>query len=129
MKTLAKPINQRGPAVLWTGPGQDRLLAEVFPVPGGVAVCEVFWPEQTSAPAARFIPREIISEEHDGRGPVYLRPMEPDDDPALVDLWERWTEARDQDGYTREDAREQVRLNLDLDPTPEDDGDGTVEAV
>lgn len=110
-------LPERGPVILWTGPDEHRLIAELFQVDGGLVVVRAHWPEADSIHAAHFVPEQIIRQEYDGRGPWYLWPMEDDDQPELLQAWQSWIDRRDAQGATREDARQYAERCLGITTT------------
>jgi hypothetical protein len=110
-----KQLPKRGPVVLWTGPGESRLIAELFEAKGQLVVMGAFWPEADSPPAAAMVdPARIMQEGNEG-APWLIYAMPEDDDDALWEQWAKWLKRRDQEGTTREDARQNAESGLDID--------------
>ena len=109
-----KNLPKRGPVVLWTGPNQERLMAEIFPYQDGFVVVRAHWPEAFGTHPATFVPAGILRNEYKGRGPYYSWELEEDDKPALQEEWAAWLKVRDKPGHTREDARKMAEASLDI---------------
>lgn len=107
-------LPERGPVILWTGPEEYRLIGEVFRIDGGLVVVRAHWPDADAQHAAHFIPWENVRQEYQGRGPVYLWPMEDDDPEALRQSWAEWDRRRQDEGHTRDKAREYAERCLDI---------------
>ncbi|MCL1483660.1 MULTISPECIES: hypothetical protein [unclassified Marinobacter] len=110
-----KQLPKRGPVVLWTGPGESRLVAELFEAEGQLVVMRAFWPEADSPPAATMVDPARIEQEGNEGAPWLIYAMPEDADPALKEQWAKWLKRRDQEGTTREDARRMAQDCLDID--------------
>lgn len=109
-----KQLPKRGPVVLWTGPNQYRLIAEIFEADGGLVVMRAHWPDADSPPAAQGVDLSQIRHADNNDAPWLMWTLEDDDKPRLLAEWATWLERRDKDGTTREDARLKAENGLDI---------------
>jgi len=110
-------LPKRGPVVLWTGPNQERLMAEIFPYQDGFVVVRAHWPEAFGTHPATFVPAGILGSDYEGRDAYHRWELQEDDKPALHAEWAAWLKARDKPGWTREDARKMAEASLDIEIT------------
>lgn len=99
-----KQLPKRGPVILWTGPNQSRLIAEIFETPNGVVLLRAHWPDADSQNPSSFIPWGRLNGPY-GPNRWLIWTMEDDDEPRLQKEWADWLDRRDQPRASREDAR------------------------
>lgn len=109
-----KQLPKRGPVILWTGPNESRLIAEIFEADDRLITMRVNWPEADSMPAATGLNPAMLRRDGNNEAPWLIWAMEDDDDPRLRALWEDWLKRRDQRGTTREDARRTAENGLGI---------------
>lgn len=110
-------LPKRGPVILWTGPGESRLIAEIFEDPGPgnrLIVMRAHWPEAYGPPAATGLNPAMIEQEGNEGAPWLIYAMPDDAAPELQEEWAKWLKRRDQEGTTREDARRKAENGLGI---------------
>lgn len=96
------------PLVIDVGGGNERLIAELFKQPGGIAFADIGWPDAT------WHPFHVVDGEISGDGPWFVGGHEirvAFEGEQLFEDWQNWQRYRATDEgqrYTHELARDEI---------------------